>query len=335
MLNSAPTELFYLRTLAKNRDDQDLTVGYGWFWVIPEEAFTPKILAHLGMSLETFKRVFWVYIDNFETLWTWRHQDGSLFVYDGNTNTVTKDGKTFKPSRQKMYTNYYWVTINGFLAEPNLITLMKRYQQSDPIPDEWDGAFLHSSGIAKLYADLGVSSFEEIFPTEADYDKFRFERRRFEENIRNNPDLPYQFEVNGQVIYLLDRDENGKPLFSELPKRMVQELAVAIENRKNPVGKLLVHKDLFKMIVSGDLKGKELIRACNTSKEVNDRCNANDYALFKERLREEFNLDYDKEPEGFDNARQLYIHFHSVFHAINNPNRERYDHPNWPGNNVA
>lgn len=85
------------------------------------------------------------------------------------------------------------------------------------------------------------------------------------------------------------------------------------ENKKNPVGHILPHKDLSRTIVTDDLRGKELIKKCNLSAEINRECNKNNYQLFKERLLTEFGVNFNEDSHGFPDARKLYMQMHEIF----------------------
>jgi hypothetical protein len=82
-----------------------------------------------------------------------------------------------------------------------------------------------------------------------------------------------------------------------------------------------VSKDVFSRITSGTLYGKDLIRLCNTDREMNRKCNADDYAIFRRALFTEFGFEWETTNGlglyGFQNPRELYKQMHTGFFYIN------------------
>ena len=341
-------ERFYLKQLEIYDEPERRTP-----WIIPAESFTPAILAEFGISLSTFKRAFEVYVFDFRKLW--KSSRNSQLVLDRKARTVIDGELTFQASRVKMssllpegvgpWVNY--ITIDGFISNPDLDDLIKNYEPSEPIPWRWPKlhTYLHSKAVQKLFDDLGVTSFDEILPTETDARDFMGKMELYLKSIieaKNTSQIynkrtdtyrylhestSYVQKKGGQTIYILDRDQDGRPLFSEVPDLIVRELRTKMENRKNPVGKLLIHKDLFKMMVTSDLKGRDLIKACNIDQEINAKCNENDFALYKDRLWREFSISFDRNNHGYPDARTLYIQLHTSFSYKTSNNYEVIDSP--------
>ena len=108
-----------------------------------------------------------------------------------------------------------------------------------------------------------------------------------------------------------------------MPNQLKRELAKQIENRKNPTGRLLPHKDVF-YLLTPRLKGKDLIRACNSSQEVNAKCAANNFQVFKTHLLDEFHIDFNQETHGYPDAKALYMQMHSLYAVIHTPHGQNH-----------
>ena len=127
---------------------------------------------------------------------------------------------------------------------------------------------------------------------------------RVEKKVQNDPIL-------GTIVFMegfLSTETLNQKLINTHKAILAQR-----ENKKNPVGHILPHKNLARMIVTNDLKGKELIQKCNLSAEINNECNKNDYQLFKERLLSEFGVNFNEDSHGFPDARKLYMQMYTVF----------------------
>ena len=308
--------------------------------IIPEESFTPAILAEFGISLSTFKKAFEAYKFDFVNLWI--SNKNSRFALDQNARTVIDGSLTFRASHLKLSqqnegVRVNYVTIDGFISNPDLDELIKNYEPSRYVSWKWPEtpSYLHSKAVQKLFDDLGIVSFDEIFPTEVDVKDFtgkmelyvRSKQKQTGEMLRFPSYTPYVQKNGNQTIYVLDRDREGRPLLSEVPDLILRELRVKVENRKNPVGKAYPHKDLFKKIVTTDLEGRDLIKACNVSQEINEECNRNNFQLYKDRLAKEFDIRYYDNMAGYPDARTLYIQLHTSFTAMTGYMYELIDSP--------
>ena len=223
---------------------------------------------------------------------------------------TTSEVKTYDQSES-------YITIEGFISEPKLSELVKNYKGARIFPPLERDTFKRID-VVLLYDEnealsrLGFSILDKPFPAAKDHSRFT---ERLRELITEQEIKPLNYYVefdDGQKIYLLDRIDKAR-FYSDIPNILKSELLMKVENRKNPVGYLAPRKDLFPMIVTRDLKGKDLIYACNTSSEVNQQCNKNDFALYKQRLREEFEVNFDQEFYGYPDARTLYIQMHTLF----------------------
>ena len=301
-------EEFYLAALVtEDSSDADL------FLAIPAEDQTSLILEHFGLSESVFKKAFRVYADAFLKLW-------SNVKYDAEQRVIKAD-RDFEASEiQEFDEDVTYVTINGFISTDELSMLITNYDPVNSIPKKWvlderTEIYLHPNRVEALYEELGVSGFDELFPTRADLKSFS---TSLHSQCSSLLGAQYRLDFkDGQVIYLVDRVGNNIIIISDIPNALKRELASRLENRKNPVGSVFPRKDLFPMIVTRDLKGKELIRACNIDPDTNEQCNKDDFRLFKQRLRDEFRIDFDQNSHGYPDARTLYIQMHTLYAEFN------------------
>jgi len=76
---------------------------------------------------------------------------------------------------------------------------------------------------------------------------------------------------------------------------------------------LVPHNNLLKLILNGDIKGKDLISACLSNSNVNKICNSNDQKFFKDRLWKEFYINFTKNNYDYPNPRSLYIQMYTLY----------------------
>ena len=140
-------------------------------------------------------------------------------------------------------------------------------------------------------------------------------------SFKSNPNLSYDFKagrvfhegMSYRVLAEMADSKSGAFIYEISGWISTPELNAILESAKKQTGKLVPHKDLFGLIVGGVLKGKDLISACLSSTAVNKQCEANDQQLFKHRLEEEFDIDFDDETYDYPDARSLYIQMHTLY----------------------
>ena len=287
----------------------------GELCVVPSEDFTSQILKHFKISLTLFKKAFEVYRGAFQRLWTVKKRRDvpvtSRLIYDPDAKTITDPefNLSLPCSDVKIYYDEFrYVTVNGFFSDLKLNELIKNYRPARKIGNE-----LPPPGSTPYNPDVmeGVDLLE-LFPDGRDYIDFLF---KFKDMIEDRETQPFDYKVefpDGQVIYLLDRDGMVR-YYSDIPNILKKELRMKIENRKNPVGQIVPHKDLFGTIVTKQLKGKELIRACNTNTVINAECNRDNFKLYRDRLLSEFGVDWNQETFGYPDARKVYMQMHTLY----------------------
>lgn len=111
------------------------------------------------------------------------------------------------------------------------------------------------------------------------------------------------------TVYFIDR-------LPELVSKAVGSRLANLTGKKN-VGNL--GKDVFNRITSGNLKGKDLFRACNTSSEVNRYCNSDSQLVFRNAITREFRMEVPQDVSSispFSNPRDLYRQLHTLYFLI-------------------
>ena len=313
--------LYETATYARGADAFDNSID---IWLIPDYDFMPKVLKHFGLSEENFLLAFKTYAKAFAQLWKYR-STGTRFTFDKATGKITLRSET--PDKPDLvFTTRYIpggpisfgrvLAINGFISNDYLNGLIKNYKRSE-VPADWakfgGTLHLHSSVLPRLYEELGVDSADEIFGSVKDYKDFDYKFMMSFGTFGGKylPTGQYQFN-DGQVVDILGRNKSGYPDVSDMPDLLKRELRKNIENRKNPAGKIFPHKDIFDLVVP-TFKGRDLILACNADKATNKRCAANNYQVFRVKLLEEFDLDFNENDYGYPDAKSLYMQMYTVF----------------------
>lgn len=164
----------------------------------------------------------------------------------------------------------------------------------------------HSAGLEIIYETMGVKDFNELFATETDINNYL--RTTFFRNM-NTYEKQEKIEIlsvenfDGFDICYID----GMILNDEI----IDQIELRIANQKNAEGDKYAKmpNDVFRLLVlNGDLKGPELIALCSTNQNLRNKCNHNNYFIFRELLKTEFQLtDLHNE-----NPREIYIRMHQV-----------------------
>lgn len=271
--------------------------------VIPSNEFSEQIFEFFGMSEDDFRRAFEVYAPMYNKLWT--IPSDVVLVKDMKEIILRDPGEPHDLIKYKIK-EFVWrsVVIHGFISTLELNDLIISYE-----PSKVDIVGIHSKYHQRLYQELGVRSREELFPTRSDYVQYA---KRMQDWAKRLPQDAVRYKLpDGQELMLLDL-EGGVRFFSDIPNALKDYLRGQIENRKNPVGRLPIHDNLQSQVFS-ELKGKALIKACNTSSRVNAICNQNNYQLYKDRLKSEFGIDFNADSKGYPDARSLYMQMHTVY----------------------
>ena len=192
---------------------------------------------------------------------------------------------------------------------------------------------------------LPADEFAEIILKHFKMTKEDFERAFYQAagafsklwSFESNANLSYDFK-SGKVMHegmsyrILSEEADSKSkawIRSVSGWISTSELNSVLTNfKKQQTGKLVPHKDLFGLIIGSELKGKDLISACLTSASVNEQCEANDQQIFKDRLQEEFDVDFDADSYNYPDARSLYIQMHTLYievHTVMSPEYDEID----------
>lgn len=284
-------------------------------FAIPSDDVLEDVLKFFGLSQDRLATAFTAYKWPLAKLW-------SEFKYDAFDRLAITADREFKASEivfPKGPERRSYVTINGFISNDILTELIRRYEPVEEIPKEWDlgtkrGVYLHPSVIQAVYDELGVSGFEELFPTPADYKQF-FEELSKACKPLLDPTVYMMIPRDSEEVYVLDRWFSVGPgvvFISSIPAIIARKLKSRLENRKNPVGIAVPRKDLVP-VVAQNLKGKDLVAMCNANQELRRVCDANDFAIYKQHLWNEFGLNFNEDSHGYPDARTLYIQMHTLY----------------------
>ena len=201
--------------------------------------------------------------------------------------------------------------------------------------------------LPQLYADLGVKSFEDFEFSQGEleslYELCIADNNEVEESDTgpesNFFDVLWESELpDGSICSALEIVQDWDGVFVVFVDTVLphfrKRLAVIAETHRNAQG-MNVSKDVFSRITSGTLY-EDLIRLCNTDREMNRKCNADDYAIFRRALFTEFGFKWETTNEplsptkrtpglyGFQNPRELYKQMHTGFFYIHYVEDELY-----------
>jgi len=202
---------------------------------------------------------------------------------------------------------------NPFLA--GCLQIIRKHELMFPVDDKvsYNIYVPVTELLPEIYEALGASSFEELFPTTADFEsmgqllivgitlsnqefllKEKLSVASMEEFfvdivVRNQPR-----ELDIAVLYV-----EGLPLTAkvadEIRVRLIMRGGKGDEYAKMP-------KDVFHhLVLTGNLAGKDLIAVCGVNRDISRKCDADDQLIFRRLLLKEFGLKkYDRSP------RELY-----------------------------
>ena len=157
-----------------------------------------------------------------------------------------------------------------------------------------------------IYEILGVKDFEELFATETDINNYlRITVFRTGRDYRQQEKMEILSveKFDHFNIYYID----GMILNDEIH----DQIELRIANQKSAEGDKYVEmpKDVFRLVVlNGNLRGPELIALCSTNQNLRNKCNHENYFIFRELLKKEFEL-IDLHDE---NPREIYIEMHRM-----------------------
>lgn len=178
----------------------------------------------------------------------------------------------------------------------------------------------------EIYAQLGVKSFEEMFPSMIDFENYF--------SIINHSDVPKK----EFVLKIFKEDEGLNVLSEETLSRdngelltvfyieglvLNDEIANEIERRTVMIGAkgneyMKMPKDVFRnIILAGGLKGKDLVGLCVTNPVISEKCDADNYFIFRTLLEKDFGLKKYKR-----NPRELYLLMYKIGEFLTRFHRE-------------
>lgn len=277
----------------------------------------------------------------FLSLWS----DSSI-SYDPVTKTAEHKGFKFKVTHEEFAPKSDSVLrfINGWIGDPNLgtylVRLLKndgqnkenpfnllrdrlskevvRQQKGDPTRRAgYPRFFPDVNYLPKLYELLGVKSFEEIgILGTGDY-------ANLWKGIvlRHNLDYPTMkiFQQGEEMLgyaYVLWKDmTTDYEYLSSFPEEILERLHLIVAQNRKTVGSERWTKDPFQKIVS-KLKGKDLVSLCLTDQKFGKLCDADQQIIFRQKLMEEFGLDYFENDHGYESPFSLYIQMYKFFEFV-------------------
>lgn len=299
-------------------------VGY-----IPNQKAVKAVLSKSGVTLkdfktaEKFKSQYSAVRKEFLKLWSTPIPE----AYDGTS--VEFFSGNYKITSKKKLGNVEVRFIAAWISTPSLgkylLRILRGNGENDDNPFNelavrQDSSVLTRSlpditYLPELYKILGVENFEDMrISGTGDWVKV------WKDIIVHTTEslLTRSFQLAGvegreHISVLWGEDDFKFTYFERLPKVVLDRLKLVVAQNRATVPPTQWKKDPFQAITSGNLRGRDLISLCNTSREVNSICNANDQQLFKNHLLTEFGLDWSRNRHGFNSARELYKQMHTRY----------------------
>jgi len=157
----------------------------------------------------------------------------------------------------------------------------------------------------KIYKYLNVSSFEELFPSQKDYDQYIV-------NSFFNKDITFYYlrsEIINKIstfVYINASESLLLQIANDVKTRLIMKPGKGDVYKNMP-------KDVFRHIVlTGELKGQDLIALCGTDQNIKQKCDSDDYWLFKQLLFKEFDLKRYPKSRLYNTPRDLYVLLHQI-----------------------
>uniref|UniRef100_A0A6C0CIJ8 Uncharacterized protein n=1 Tax=viral metagenome TaxID=1070528 RepID=A0A6C0CIJ8_9ZZZZ len=221
--------------------------------------------------------------------------------------------------------------VNAFISRPHLNMCLERDLRGSfnkPDTNPFYGAFKRSKMLLQgriytfpdvttlqdLYESLGIKSYADLNLSEGDL----ISLEEFCTGIKFNDILETSDGIHAIDVKV---DEEGVPtelreptiIFTDAPlANFTKQLGKILENRKNPQG-FEVDAGVFEQITNGQIHGKQLGQLCISSKALLQRCQADNYGVFRRALQREFRVTWKPHLYGYRNARDLYARMHTGY----------------------
>lgn len=177
----------------------------------------------------------------------------------------------------------------------------------------------------EIYAQLGVKSFQEMFPTMIDFENYFWIIH--DSGISKKETILKNFKEDEGLNILSEEtlftDNAELTVFYIEGLVLNDEIADEIERRITMIGAkgdeyIKMPKDVFRnIILTGGLKGKDLVGLCVTNPLISNKCNADNYFIFRFLLEKDFGLKKYKR-----NPRELYLLMYKIGEFLRRFRRE-------------
>lgn len=312
----------------------DIVDGVQQGYYIPSPQILDAVYKWLDMTAEELNELVESQVkEAFCAVWNSRNfQELGIQVTD--EAVIGPDGVEIPRDPTFVIQHPHWNTvfIEGFLSLPHLTKVLKAIKtkpnENNPFglaakkvkgvmesfPDIMGVVVPDASIIQSLYDRLGVSSFEELFPSQADFDYVFAGEPRVE---YNSIDKYYRLKLAGESPIGIVDDATPAIFVDRLPNAYMRRMEQLIANRSGARGDIAaIPKDVLQLITTGYLKGKDLIGLCASNPEVNKICNKDDQALFKRALKSEFGITFQSGLFDYQTARELYMAGHKEAYLV-------------------
>lgn len=255
----------------------------------------------------------------FIDLWT--------FTDEGtDEKTIELNGKIYKITSSETYDDVTVKYINGWIGTPALGLYLSRILREDDenVENPFNEFQIHETFIpditylSELYRKLGVKNFEEMRISGTGDWNIVWKDVKYRMSDFHPVEIEfYTKEGTEETIPVLWENSDMRTFYLQrLPTFVLEKLELIVAQNREVVPPSEWSRDSIQAIAHQNLYGKDLISLCNTSKQVNAKCNSNDQQLFKVRLMTEFGIDWNLEKHGFRTPRELYVQMHTFYEYV-------------------
>jgi len=304
--------LFWIRSFAKNNADKS-NIFY-----IPSNSILNNLYKWLNVNADQLVALSHLQIaEAYCYFWDSDHFDEfgiKLLETNDKQYLLFEDVKI--PILDKIvYVDLNVTFVGGFLSLPHLTNILKKFHTNvRPFPIQknpflkFNAIFYPDISIVEsIFKRFNVKNIGELLPYSNDYNSIFIDQKVDIDKVFR------QRFSNGELIGIMDFTNNGglrtysKYFLEKLPDVVMNRLEQLIKNKSGAKGDILtIPRDVLSIIISGKLKGKDLISLCDSNSKISQKCNSDNQLIFRQALKREFNITFQPGLFDFESARDLY-----------------------------
>lgn len=315
--------LFWIRSFAKNNADKS-NVFY-----IPSNSILNDLYKWLDVNAKQLDALAHIQIaEAYCYFWDSDHFDefGIKLVETSNKQSLLFEDVKIPILDKILYLDLNVTFMGGFLSLPHLTNILKKYHTNvRPFPIQenpflkFDATFYPDVSIVEsIFKKFNVKNIDELLPYSNDYNSIFIDQKVDIDKVFR------QKFSNGELIGIMDFNNNSglhthiKYFLEKLPDVVMNRLEQLIKNKSGARGDILtISRDVLSVIISGKLKGKDLISLCDSNSNISQKCNSDNQLIFRQALKREFNIIFQPGLFDFESSRDLYNQIYNSSIIVN------------------